>query len=54
MTKGSILQRINSPHLTGPGSPPKDIQDNIDKHHKRKEDERDRGRHVQKKGGQSR
>lgn len=54
MTKGSIRQRINAPHLTGPGTPPKEIQEKIDEYHRKKEDERDSGRHVQRKGGQSR
>jgi hypothetical protein len=54
MTRGSMLQRINSPHLTGPGSPPKEIQEKIDEYHREKENERDSGRYVQKKGGQSR
>jgi len=54
MIRGSINQKLNAPHLTGPGPPPKEIQEKIDEYHREKENERDSGRHVQRKGGQSR
>lgn len=53
MIRGSILQRLIEPHLTNPVDIPEKMKKNIKKHREEK-DERDRSRHVQRKGGQSR
>jgi len=54
MIKGTMLQRLIAPHLSGPPYLLKEIEENIQKYNERKKNERNSGRHVQRKGGQTR
>jgi predicted RNA-binding protein YlxR (DUF448 family) len=54
MIKGTMLQRLIAPHLTSPIDIPEEIKKNIKEYRDKEKDERDRSRHVQREGGQSR
>lgn len=54
MVRGTIRQRMLAPHLTKPVDMPEAMKKYVDEHHKRKKDERNRRRHVQGEGGQTR